>query len=139
MPQPDVIATAAQSASAVAVSVAASAIGQMVVGPANQIEMIEIWVGVIAAFASAFNSRAHSPSYTQAYVIGALSHVVLALVAGLAASRLAPAWFEQLREAPSWSIVAAVSGLSHYWMPAIGPALDAVTVRIAGRPGEPNA
>lgn len=139
MSQSDVIATAAQSASAVAVSVAASAIGQMMVGPTHQIEAFEIWVGVIAAFASAFNSRSHAPSYTLSYVFGALSHVVLALVAGLAASRLFPAWSDQLRAAPSWSIVAAVSGLSHYWMPAIGPALDAVTARISGRPGEPNA
>ena len=137
MTHPDVIATAAHSASAVAVGAAASAISSMIVGPGGQVEAIEIWVGVLAAFASALNSKSSSPSYSLAYVIGTLSHVGLSLLIGLASSRLIPPWFEQLQQVPSWAIVAAVTGTSHQWMPAIGPALDAVTVRISGRTGDP--
>jgi hypothetical protein len=143
MPQPDIIATAAQSASAVVVGAAASMVSAQISGGPVQIESIEIWVGVIAAFASAMHRPRNLPSYTAAYVVGTLAHIGLALLSGLAASRLLPPWFAPLQQSPSWAIVAVVTGMSHNWMPAIGPALDALTTRIAGggniSTGEPDA
>lgn len=142
MPQPDIIATVAQSASAVVVGAAASMVSAQISGGPVQIEAFEIWVGVIAALASAMHRPSNSPSYTMSYVVGTLAHIGLALLSGLAASRLLPPWSAPLQQSPSWAIVAAVTGLSHYWMPAIGPALDALTTRIAGgrsATGEPDA
>lgn len=132
MPQPDIIATVAQSASAVVVGAAASVVSAQINGGSAQIEAIEIWVGVIAALASSMHRPQNAPAYTGAYVVGTLAHIGLALLSGLAASRLLPPWFSPLQQSPTWAIVAAVTGMSHHWMPAIGPALDAMTTRISG-------